>query len=288
VLLCSDTLDGKLCAEVVKSILEDKVECDVELKVIEGLQAIDGLKFRRNGLKNFLNIVTDYLNQYYNIILNPTGGYKSLVPYMALAGMLYKKPVKYIHEESEEVITLSNLPVVWDEDFLLRIEDKLRKIEKDGVISKDEWLKGIDFNDPRYESLIEEDEGGITLSGFGIFFYEKFKLDYPPELIRDTRPPEEKKIKLSDHHGKDRLMAIAKKIIKSPFVAEILTSTEYKPHTKKYIRALKPDETNNNEHNLCIFTDIKSDAGYSFLIKTTARNENENQKIAELIERKYF
>ncbi|RKX63189.1 MAG: hypothetical protein DRP41_06535, partial [Thermodesulfobacteriota bacterium] len=40
--------------------------------------------------------------------------------------------------------------------------------------------------------------------------------------------------------------------------------------------------------SICIVTDIHSDAGYCFLTETTARNYDENKRIAEILERRYF
>ncbi len=40
--------------------------------------------------------------------------------------------------------------------------------------------------------------------------------------------------------------------------------------------------------SICIVTNIKSDAGYSFLVETTARNTTEDELIAEILQRKFF
>jgi len=297
VLLASDTEDGFLCAELVKEILKDKYECEVELLRIEGLQANNGTIFRLKGLKNLFNELFRLFenHQYEEIIINPTGGYKSVVPYVTIVGMLFNKPVKYIHEESEDVITLSGIPLIQDEDLMFRIEDKLKKIYSEGGISREEWNLGIDYNDLRYESLIEEDRGFVTLSGIGIILYERFRKDYPDDLERDFTPPEEKENGLFSlriaHHGIDRLKYISKKLLQSPYVRWIPNSCNNNP-SKKPIKPLTPIEAKahlqHEEIGICIVTDTKSDEGFSFLIKTTAKDNSQNERIAELLKKKYF
>jgi len=127
-----------------------------------------------------------------------------VVPYLSLIGMLFNKPVRYIHEDSEDVITLSNVPVVLNESLLLLAEDKLRKIEKECSIPKDEWQAGIDFSDRRFDALIEEINGQITLSGLGFLFWERFKLDYPEELLKDDTDPSQKLNKLLEQDRPSR------------------------------------------------------------------------------------
>ena len=61
---------------------------------------------------------------YGEIIFNITGGYKGTIPYLTIFGMLYQqrelngkriKPlIKYLYEESEDIITLPNLPIAFD------------------------------------------------------------------------------------------------------------------------------------------------------------------------------
>ncbi len=295
ILIASDTVDCKLCAELVQSFLTDREICsDVRIKVIKGLQAIDGGLFQREGLKNLLAFLISLEHE--DIVLNPTGGFKSVVPYLSLIGMLFNKPVRYIHEDSEDVITLSNVPVLLNESLLLFVEEKLRKIEKESSIPKAEWQTGIDFNDRRFDALIEEINGQVTLSGLGLLFWERFKLDYPEELCRDETDPSRKLNRLLDqavsHHGLEKLRPIAASLLKSSFVRGIPNSCDNQPNSKTWIKALSPEEARNHlqraSEAICIVTNIKSDAGYSFLIETTARNRAENRQIAKILQRKFF
>ena len=295
ILLSSDTVAGKLCADIVKEILESQINCSVEIEVIKGIQSTDGKLFTRIGLKELFNFLLKFKEDE-DIIFNPTGGYKSVVPYMAIAGMVLKKPVQYIHEDSEDVITLTGIPLNYDDDLIFKVEDKLKKIEEEGAIPKQEWNMGIDYNDRSYDCLIEEDDHYITLSGIGELFFGKFKHDYPEKLERDNTPAEKKPDKLNSigisHHGFNRIKPIAEKLKKSPYIKSIINGCDNCPKEKKAVRQLSHLETKQHiqreEVGICIVTDIKSDAGFSFLIKTTARNDEENVKIAELLNKKFI
>lgn len=295
VLIASDTIDGKLSAELVQIFLiERKICLEIEIKVIEGLQATDATLFQQEGLRNLLEFLISLENR--DIVFNLTGGFKSVVPFLSLVGMLFNKPIRYIHEDSQEVITLSNVPILLNDSLLLLVEDKLRKIEKETSIPEAEWRAGIDFNDRRFESLIEKINGQVTFSGLGLLFWERFKFDYPEELLRDETDPLEKPNKLlerkTSHHGLEKIKPIADRLIKSPYVRGILNSCDYQPGSRVWIKPLSAEEAwshlQRKSESICIVTHIKSDAGYSFLIETTARNREENRKIAEILQRKYF
>jgi len=297
ILIVSDTIEGRICAELVRSFLVKNNLClenSVTIKEITGLQASDGARFQKEGLKNLLTYLVSLEHQ--NIIFNPTGGYKSVVPYITLMGMIFNKPVKYIHENSEDIIALTGLPIILDDDLLLRVEDKLQKIEEETAIPIQEWQDGIDYNDHRFDSLVETENGHVTLSGIGLLFWEKFKQNFPPELDRDLRTASEKDNKLLSqriaHHGLERIKPIADKLLRHVYVKGVPKSCDNQSKSKTWIKSLSPMEVNNHlqreQDNICMVTDIRSDAGYSFLIETTARNSDENKWIAKILNRKYF
>lgn len=297
ILISSDTIDGKLCAESVRDFLiEHKLYSgtSLQIKEIVGLQASDGARFQKEGLKNLLNYLVPLEHQ--NIIFNPTGGYKSVVPYVALMGMIYNKPVKYIHENSENILTLTGVPIILDDDLILRIETKLQKIEESTSIPIEKWQEGIDYYDRRFDCLVEVDDGQVTLSGIGLLFWGKFKQDYPAELGRDPRPASEKENKLLKlgvgHHGIEKIKPIAEKLLHSPFVKGVPNSCDFQPMSRTWVKALKPLEVKvhlqTERKGICMVTDIRSDHGYSFLVETTARNNDENEQIAGILHKKYF
>lgn len=294
-LIATDTLDGQVCAEIVRDFLVEKKICSgdaISIKNIAGLQATDGRKFRKEGIKNLFDFLLRFEHE--DAVFNPTGGFKSVVPYMALVGMLFNKPVRYIHEDSDDLISLADLPLVLNEDIIFPVEEKLLRIEQETAISTAEWQTGLDYHDHRFDVLVEEVEGQITLSGLGFLFWEKFKSDHPGDLLRTKMAPSQKKMKLGalGHHGKFRLKSIAEKLLRSHYVAGILNSCDFQPQSREWIVPLSKTECQRHlqveKVNVCIGTDINSDAGYSMLVETTARTADENKRIAELLSRKLF
>lgn len=312
VLIATDTVEGKLCAQLVAKLLDARQLCSkVDIEVIDGLQARDGQRFKREGLKNLVNFITRF--EHHNIVFNPTGGFKSVVPYITLAGMLFNKPVKYIHEFSDDLITLVNFPLRFDEDLVFQLEDKFVEIEKESFIKKATWEKGLDYNLlQRADSLIEEIEGSITLSGLGLLVWERFKMDYPLGLLRDDTPTRIKPLKLDlledlrkkaektnkvketkmIHHGHKEILDEANRLLVSPFVRAVLNGCNYKGKTKKTeVNALLKAQT--KEHlqvaleSVCMVK-LKSDTGFAFLILTTARSHEENVAIATLLNNNFY
>jgi hypothetical protein len=51
---------------------------------------------------------------YDTIIFNITGGYKSIIPYITIFAQLYKRPVYYIFEESDDCLKIPQLPIQFD------------------------------------------------------------------------------------------------------------------------------------------------------------------------------
>lgn len=245
ILIASDTVDGKLSGELVKTFLTDRKIClEVEIKIIKGLQSINAILFQKEGLKNLLRFLVSL--EHRDIVLNLTGGFKSVVPFLSLIGMLFNKPVRYIHEDSEDVITLSNVPILLNDSLILLVEDKLRKIEKETSMPKAEWQAGLDFNDRRFDSLIEEIGGQVTFSGLGLLFWERFKMDYPAELLRIETDPLKKPNKLNKqgigHHGLEKIRPIAEKLTGSPYVKGIPKSCDNQPRSKAWIKPLSVEE----------------------------------------------
>ncbi len=297
ILLSTDTIDGKLSSDLIKWFLYTRNLCNeglIRIEKIDGLQATDGARFRIEGLKNLFNLLTKY--EHGNVVFNLTGGFKSVVPYISLMGMLFNKPVQYIHEDSNDVITLANIPIAIDEDIIFRVEDKLRKIEVDSCITSTEWRSGLDFHDRRFDCLVEIEGDKVTISGLGLILWERFKRDFPEDLIRDDKQAFEKENKLRQqgiaHHGLARIKPIANRLLSSPYVRGIPNSCNNQPKSPTWVKPLNATEAKAHIlrecDGLCIVTDRNSDEGFSFLIQTTGRNYEETKKIADILNYKFF
>ena len=141
ILISTDTIDGKLSAELIKEFLVSKrisLDHNIQIKVINGLQARDGKLFSSQGIKELISYLISFEHE--NVILNITGGYKSVVPYVALIGMLFNKPIHYIYEDSDDLITLSHIPILINEDIIFKVENKLRGREAERLETLSHYL----------------------------------------------------------------------------------------------------------------------------------------------------
>ena len=115
VLLATDTLDGKFCAEVIKKVLESPKWCN-----IEGPFTIKGFKtdviqneniagdFVNAGLNNLKEEVERILRsktfdtRYFNI----TGGFKGIIPFATILAFEKKMSLMYLYETSSDLIII--------------------------------------------------------------------------------------------------------------------------------------------------------------------------------------
>ena len=89
-------------------------EEQVQIDIVEGLREPDDEEFGKKGLPDFLNTVVQNIQFYsdqYKIVMNPTGGYKSLFPLMTIAGIIYGLEVIYTYEKTNQRIKIPPLPL---------------------------------------------------------------------------------------------------------------------------------------------------------------------------------
>ncbi len=127
VLYASETPDGILSARIVHDFAEQVWECTSTLEVITGLQVKDAGRFRSVGVLRYVQSIVKLIDNPNNrygreIILNATAGYKSLVPYTTLVGLLFQVQVQYIFETSSELLSLPPLPLDFDQQFFKQVE----------------------------------------------------------------------------------------------------------------------------------------------------------------------
>lgn len=196
VLYASETPDGIFSARVILEFAKQMWTRSVTLEVITGLQVQDAGRFRSQGVlryvQNVVKAVNDPNNRYgRDIILNATAGYKSLVPYTTLIGLLFQAPVQYIFENSSELLSLPPLPLDFDQRFFKQVEPLLERIDRESGVEETELLKGRDTNTrDKLLPLLELENGQFTLSPLGFLVYERYKS--PPPLMPSKCKPDEK------------------------------------------------------------------------------------------------
>lgn len=175
ILIATNTPPGYFCATLLKEILTThralSPKCSFENVCIrhpQNLGAATDVGFADKGLPEFLGDLSTYIQEYqegnYEVILMPTGGYKSLIPYATLAGILHEVPVKYIYEDSDKLLTLPPVPVGLDMEQWQTGSLVLKQIRGRPYAETGAWRERL----PRgFASLISEvgNRGGISAIG---------------------------------------------------------------------------------------------------------------------------
>jgi len=194
VLLTTDTDLGQWCGEALKELIEEHLQLPVtSVERISGLQVDDARRFRREGIQNLFERLDRLLGEHRyerqdKPVLNVTGGFKSVVPYMTIYGILRRFPVIYLFEGSSELITLPPLPLSYDRSLLLRAQKALTSLRREGVMDRNA-VHGLvrDFipeDATLLASLFEEDESGaVTLSAFGEILVDDEEMEQVPVFL---------------------------------------------------------------------------------------------------------
>lgn len=151
ILLATDTAEGRACTQALASAIETAFglpssQCRIE--PVRDLQVRDAARLRGSGLPNLCRKLLFYLRdpsrQYGGgVIVNPTGGYKGIVPFTTILGMLYGARAVYVFESSPTLINLPPLPVVFDLDLFESARPALIDAKNAGVLSPERFLGQI-------------------------------------------------------------------------------------------------------------------------------------------------
>jgi putative CRISPR-associated protein (TIGR02619 family) len=179
ILLASETDDGYACALALKGYLEAYWPgLIVEVDRVPGVQVTDAGAFRRTGTVEFCKKCIKAINDYgaENVILNPTGGFKALVPYTVLVGMMKRVPCHYIFEQSNVLLELPPLPVEFQRRLFEAYRVPFETIERDSAISRADWERAVPYNDRELLAPLVEIVGDeVTLSGAGFLFLDQVR-----------------------------------------------------------------------------------------------------------------
>jgi putative CRISPR-associated protein (TIGR02619 family) len=182
-LLASDTDEGEVGARLSREYLTGRLGLDrddVLCRRVEGMQVADAERFRREGVPNYFRIVLKEGERcgWYDVVLHPTAGYKALVPYATLLGMLFGVPVRYIFERSPELLELPPLPVEIDRARLQPILPALQRFDRETDLAEDVFWGKTPFEDrQRLAVLVAPGAGAerVTLSEIGLLVYERLQ-----------------------------------------------------------------------------------------------------------------
>ena len=187
-LLHSETPDGRICAEEVARLAEKHFETAPTLREIAGLQVTDAQRFRRIGVQNLFSVLAELHSHRPDVVLNATGGFKAVVPYLTLYGLMHRLQVIYLFERSDSLITLPPAPVNFDYERLAQARDALLRLKSEGVMAGEAFfalIPGLSYAERSwYESLLEGDEAGhVTPSAFAMLLYQTLEREQATVFI---------------------------------------------------------------------------------------------------------
>ena len=190
-LIATETILSRIAAEIIQTKLNryfisggktievyfdaDKKapECDV----IQGLDVKNPEHFSEIGLPNLIERLRKLNINNEEIILNITGGYKGVIPYLTIMGQLFNGvDTMYLYEESDKIIKIPNLPinfdwVVQEKFFSLCMIKNIENSESSTQISNDEEI------DVDLSSLFKRAPNKLSLSALGKILISTLTID---------------------------------------------------------------------------------------------------------------
>jgi putative CRISPR-associated protein (TIGR02619 family) len=173
-LIGSDTKEGEICAEQLAELIENEFECNVQIRKVEGLQTIDPQAFRRRGVPELFRVLDRYAESLTGgdeLILNVTGGFKAVVPYVTLYAMSKRYRVIYLFETAPKLIDLPPAPLSFDWNRVATVSDALLKLQRDELINSTEFerlIEHVSYDEKEWlECLWDRGDDLVWLSAFG-------------------------------------------------------------------------------------------------------------------------
>ncbi len=142
------------------------------------------------------------------------------------------------------------------------------------ILFKEIYNDDLDTNDVSVNNITTE----VHLSEEEV--YEQLMYSGELELRECFVANQDKSISLRDDHGKDKLLAFSKKIIKSEYVVSVINSLPFNPTDVNLIREVYAD----GKIELVLHWE---DKGIGIIIQTTGRNKRETEEIAKLLKKKF-
>jgi len=156
-LICTDTILSPLCAEVIRDWMENDgiqvlfetttdIVDKIKLKefqskyIIRDLQIDNKNKFEKRGLINLIETFKKVIDQYYKdfCLLNITGGYKGMIPFLTVFSQISKVKIFYLFEETQHIINIPQLNIDIDWGFYLDNRHAFSLLKEGSFLDKEE------------------------------------------------------------------------------------------------------------------------------------------------------
>ncbi len=188
--LATSTPDGALAARVICDFSREYFRVETaKVHLIDGLQVHDGDAFQKNGVRNLIakiyDIFRDAPSGTYSRIINPTGGFKSVVPYLTLIGMIESDvKLSYIYEKSPALITLGRVPLQFNFEILQSAYPALKACDE-GLIEEHKLKELLSLSPDKslsdhpawslFENTSIDNKTYFDVNGLGKIVLEHFK-----------------------------------------------------------------------------------------------------------------
>ena len=159
-------------------------ECDV----IQGLNVKNVGDFSETGLPNLIERLKKIGINKEKIILNITGGYKGVIPYLTILGQVYNDvTIMYLYENTQKVIKIPRLPINFDIEFCEKHFMSLQRAYRDNPIDSDinkeliekqlVYVMGAKLNrtalgDMLWDYIDKQPEENLIGTAFEMLFFE--------------------------------------------------------------------------------------------------------------------
>lgn len=175
VFLCSQTCEGKQCAEALARHYNN-AGYDTRVLEVPDLTYTES-RFKMRGLRSLVATLIDQIRQARTqarpVLINATGGFKAEIAYATLVGLLFDVPVYYIHEVFRDVIEMPPTPISWDYSLLADYEEFFTWLYADlrSTTDVEQRLRGLPHD---IRLLLAEEDDLTFLSPTGETFYAAY------------------------------------------------------------------------------------------------------------------
>lgn len=178
-LLTSDTILSNVATEIIEEYFEEIKGINIQkiIRVKEFQVKNPGL-FSREGLVNLIDKIEEIANQNYdNVIFNITGGYKAVIPYIAIMAQINQCDIYYIFEDTDALIKIPKTPIRVDYDEIEENYYLLKELEN-GINNYPQWKEKNYARIEKINGFIDTDGEIAFLSPIGRIFLSKYEQKY--------------------------------------------------------------------------------------------------------------
>lgn len=156
--------------------LKIKILFTEEKDIVKGLQVVNREKFIKEGLVDLINKIYRITQDFSQpSILNITGGYKAIIPYLTILGQVNEIPTYYIFEDTEELIKIPQAPLGINWELFEKYWEEFSRLEQEGVVEESKLDYSFKGN---ASTSLEISDGLAALNPLGLMLWQKYKSRY--------------------------------------------------------------------------------------------------------------